>query len=147
LHPEGEVKIFKDPNIDNLLLDTVGRNNVRTFKGKVDHVVIPTNSPLLGQVREFDVEHEHIAESPDIIKAVFDPAMLNYGGIDLNQINVNRVGKIINVQFDPAQLNELEQSNFKGFTPVITGFQYIQSPFPLLGINEPAQKSEVLVKT
>jgi len=68
------------------------------------------------------------------------------GGIDLNQINVNRIGKTINVQFDPAQLNELEQSNFKGFTPVITGFKYIQSPFPLMGINDPAKEPEVLVK-
>jgi dTDP-4-dehydrorhamnose reductase/thiamine kinase-like enzyme len=74
-----------------------------------------------------------------------DKAMqqLNPGGIDLNQINVNRTGKTINVQFDPAQLNELEQSNFKGFTPVITGFEYIKSPFPLLlGINTTKQMVE-----
>ncbi|MEI7999088.1 MAG: hypothetical protein WCH62_06245, partial [Candidatus Omnitrophota bacterium] len=57
------------------------------------------------------------------------------GGIDLNSVNVNRTGKTINIQFDPAQLNELEQGDFKGFAPVITGFRYIQSPFPLLGVN------------
>ena len=68
------------------------------------------------------------------------------GGIDLNQINVKRTGRTINVQFDQAQLNELEQSNFKGFTPVITGFRYIQNPFPLLGINNPAKEPEVLAK-
>ena len=68
------------------------------------------------------------------------------GGIDLNQINVKRTGKTINVQFDSAQLNELEQSDFKGFTPMITGFRYIQSPFPLLGINNPAKEPEVLAK-
>jgi hypothetical protein len=68
------------------------------------------------------------------------------GGIDLNKINVKRTGKTINVQFDQAQLIELEQSNFKGFIPVITGFRYIQSPYPLLGINNPAKEPEELVK-
>jgi hypothetical protein len=50
------------------------------------------------------------------------------------------------VQFNPAQLNELERGNFKGFTPVITGFKYIQSPFPLLGINNSAKEPEELTK-
>ena len=68
------------------------------------------------------------------------------GGIDLNQINVKRTGKTISVQFDQAQLSELEQLNFKGFTPVITGFRYIQSPFSLLGINAPAKEAEELAK-
>ena len=57
------------------------------------------------------------------------------GGIDLNQISVKRNGKTVSVQFDPAQLSKLRQGGFKGFTPVITDFQYIQSPFPLLGIK------------
>ena len=67
------------------------------------------------------------------------------GGIDLNQINVKRTGKSISVYFDQAQLNELEQSDFKGFTPVITNFQYIKSPLPLLGINT-ANQPEQLAK-
>lgn len=67
------------------------------------------------------------------------------GGIDLNQIKVKRNGKTVNVQFDPAQLNALEQGGFEGFTPVITGFQYIKSPFPLLGINTTNQP-ETLAK-
>jgi hypothetical protein len=57
------------------------------------------------------------------------------GGIDLNQINVKRNGKTVNVKFDPAQLNELVQGGFKGFTPVIINITPIQSPFQLLGIN------------
>jgi hypothetical protein len=62
-------------------------------------------------------------------------AQLYNGGIDLNQIKVNRTGKTINVQFDPAQLIQLEQGGFKGFTPVITSMTHISSPFQLLGIN------------
>ena len=64
-------------------------------------------------------------------------ALAENGGIDLNQINVNRTGKTVNVQFDPAQLNELMQGGFEGFTPVITGMTHISSPFQLLGIKEP----------
>jgi CheY-like chemotaxis protein len=63
-----------------------------------------------------------------------DSVMLK-GGIDFNKIAIQRHGKKVNVQFDPAQLSALEQGGFEGFTPVITGFQYIKSPFPLLGIN------------
>jgi hexokinase len=59
------------------------------------------------------------------------------GGIDLNQINVLHNGKTVNVQFDLAQLIQLEQGGFQGFTPVIINIQHISSPFQLLGINPP----------
>jgi ankyrin repeat protein len=78
---------------------------------------------------------------------LFDKAALatkDFGGIDLNQINMLRNGKTVNVQFDPAQLNALEQGGFEGFTPVIINIQHISSPFQLLGINPP--KQEVLAK-
>jgi len=67
------------------------------------------------------------------------------GGIDLNQINVHRTGKTVNVQFDPAQLNDLMQGGFEGFTPVIINMTHIQSPLPLLGIG-PAKEDELLAK-
>jgi ankyrin repeat protein len=67
------------------------------------------------------------------------------GGIDLNQININRTGKTIKVDFDPAQLNELMQGGFEGFSPVIINITPIASPFPLLGIA-PRREEEVLVK-
>ena len=62
------------------------------------------------------------------------------GGIDLNQISVNHVGKKVKVQFNQSQLSELMQGGFKGFGAVITDFQYIQSFFQLLGINSPSRK-------
>ncbi len=75
-----------------------------------------------------------------------DQAMLNrsnksqdLGGIDLNQININRTGKTIKVDFDPAQLDELLQGEFQGFSPVIIDIAPILSPFPLLGISKEAQ--------
>jgi hypothetical protein len=57
------------------------------------------------------------------------------GGIDLNHINVVPTGKMVKVQFDQAQLNALTDEDFEGFMPIITGFKYIQSPLPLLGIG------------
>ncbi len=67
------------------------------------------------------------------------------GGIDLNQIKVNRTGKTINVQFDQALLSELEQGGFEGFTPVIESMTHISSPFQLLGVNI-AEQTKVLAK-
>ena len=68
------------------------------------------------------------------------------GGIDLNQINVLRHGKTVNVQFDQAQLNALEQGDFEGFTPVIINMQPISSPFQLLGIKIPPKQEVQLAK-
>ena len=42
-----------------------------------------------------------------------DKASLANGGIDLNQINVLRNGKTVNVQFDPAQLNHWSKGALK----------------------------------
>jgi len=67
------------------------------------------------------------------------------GGIDLNQINVNRTGNVIKVNFDPAQLNELLQGGFEGFAPVIINIKPIDSPFPLLGLA-PRKEEERLAK-
>ena len=96
----------------------------------------------LGQIREIElsgkVSDRAMLQTPD--KA----SLVKNGGIDLNQINVKRNGKTVNVQFDPAQLNELMQEGFEGFTPVIINITHISSPFQLLGIN-PA-KQEVLAK-
>ncbi len=76
----------------------------------------------------------------DVIRSVLnlankDVVNLLKGGIDLNQINIRRTGKAIQIQFDPAQLNAIEQDGFEGFTPVITNIIRIQSPLPLLGVT------------
>jgi len=138
LHPEGEVKKFKDQSIDNLLLDTVGRNNVRTFQpAGVDKVLIPISSPLQGKVREFPgVVHEHIAENPGVIKAIFDraalanPAMEKWvqGGIDLSeQDSALQVTKDANggvrVNVDQALIARIEREGMSEVDPVIVNMQ------------------------
>ena len=57
-------------------------------------------------------------------------------GIDFNQISVNHTGKMVNVQFDPLELDELMQGGFEGFNPVITKIIAISSPFQLLEANK-----------
>jgi hypothetical protein len=57
------------------------------------------------------------------------------GGIDLNKINVGRKGSHITIKFDPAQLNELTQGGFEGFSPRITSITTIQNLFSFLRIN------------
>ncbi len=67
------------------------------------------------------------------------------GGVDFNQINVNRVGKTIQMDFDPAQLNQLLEGGFEGFTTVIINIAPIQSLLPLLGVAL-RREDEVLAK-
>ena len=45
-------------------------------------------------------------------------------------------GNTIKVQFDPAQLNELSEAGFAGFTPVIVNMTAISSTLPLPGIGQ-----------
>jgi len=40
---------------------------------------------------------------------------LTNGGIDLNQINFNRNGQEVNLQFDAAQISEITRPDFNGF--------------------------------
>ena len=76
---------------------------------------------------------------------IFHTSPFEKGGIDLDQIKVKRTGKIVIVNFDQAQLQELMQGDFKGFVPVVTDFRFIKSPFPLLGAV-PAKEEGSLAK-
>lgn len=68
------------------------------------------------------------------------------GGIDLNSVQIERTGHVIEMQFDPVQLERLMQGPFEGFMPVIIDIQHMPSPFELLGINQSEKESELLAK-
>ncbi len=55
------------------------------------------------------------------------------GGIQLNQIQVTRTGKTINVYFDPSLLKAIEDSDFNGFVPVLTNIIPLPDPLHLFG--------------
>ena len=66
-------------------------------------------------------------------------------GIDLNEINVNRQGSGVNIQFDPIQTQNFINQGIIGFTPIIINITPIQSIMPLLGLDttnseEPTEK-------
>ena len=73
-----------------------------------------------------------------------DAAMtgFNKGGIDLDQININSTSRTIKVQFDPAQLDELLQDGFEGFSPVIINIVPIQNPLQFMGVKTSIVKSQ-----
>jgi len=123
---------------------------------KETHVLTLTKLPTDRQIREEIIKmdpsanmddisnviayfHDNPRPLPDIVNYFLrirrDSAMLNKGGIDLNQINVKRNGRTVSVQFDQAQLSELVQGGFTGFIPVIISMTPIKSPLPLLGIG------------
>ncbi len=126
------------------LIESLGREDRKDLARELVELARNFNGVSLDKIIHSEKQNKGVAQFVKMI--LNDSAMINKtpvplthsvenGGIDLNQINVKHTGKTINVQFDPAQLDELEQSNFKGFIPAITGFRYIQSPFPLLGVN------------
>ena len=58
-----------------------------------------------------------------------------YGGIDLNQISVNRTGQGVNLQFDEAQISEITSPDFKGFRITINSVTQGQNPLSLMGVH------------
>jgi hypothetical protein len=62
----------------------------------------------------------------------------NEGGIDFNpaalNLKVQRTGKGIQVQFDPAEIQRIKTEGVSGFTPVIINIMPIKSMLPALGL-------------
>ncbi len=63
------------------------------------------------------------------------------GGIDMNSIDLDREGTGVDIQFDPAQLQEIIDAGIDGFAPVIINITPLPSILPLLGL-EPQRKEE-----
>ena len=67
----------------------------------------------------------------------------NYGGIDLNpanlKIEINKESGGVNVQYDPALIEQLRQKGVDGFTPFIINMQSIPSVIPLLSESHSEQ--------
>jgi len=59
------------------------------------------------------------------------------GGIDMNEIDLERQGAGAYIQFDPAQLEGFEDMQIDGFMPVIINISPLNSVLPLLGLDLP----------
>jgi len=64
------------------------------------------------------------------------------GGIDMNNINVNRQGAGVDIQFDPAMMQEILNNGVDGFAPVIINLTPINSIMPLLGLEPRSQEEK-----
>ncbi len=80
-----------------------------------------------------------------------DQAMIsdNIGGIDMNRINIDRKGRVIEMEIDPVLMRDILINGVDGFIPVIIDLTPINSVLPLLGLNPeqeigPANKQEEL---
>jgi len=73
------------------------------------------------------IAKEAVSSSP-----VSDPQEL--GGINLNEINVNRQGAGVGIQFDPVEIQEIIDMGITGFAPVIINLTPLPSILPLLGL-------------
>jgi len=77
------------------------------------------------------------------IKKGKDHSMLteDVGGIDMNEIDVNRQGTGVNIQFSPESLEAITEMGIEGFVPIIIDLTPINSILPLLGL-EPRKEEE-----
>jgi len=63
------------------------------------------------------------------------PLAEDLGGIDMNNIPVDRAGGRIEIQFDPVQIEHIIEQGVSGFSPVIVNFVPLPSVLPLLGLK------------
>ena len=61
----------------------------------------------------------------------------------MNSIDLDRQGASVDIQFDPAELQDIIDAGIDGFAPVIINITPLPSVLPLLGL-EPAKKEEGL---
>ncbi len=70
------------------------------------------------------------------------------GGIDMNEINVERQGSGVDIKFDPAMMQDILINGVDGFVPVIINLTPINSIMSLLGLKktEPQEPSERITR-
>lgn len=66
------------------------------------------------------------------------------GGIDLNDININRQGSI-NLKFDEESLKPLLNMDVQGFAPIIINIKPIPNLMPFLGLEQPKTEDKLTV--
>lgn len=86
---------------------------------------------IIGAARIAAIETKNEEQFP-ISKRGDSSTLSNVGGIDMNDIEVDRQGSGVDIQFDPVAIENLQ--NIQGFTPVIINLTPITSVLPLLGL-------------
>ena len=78
-----------------------------------------------------------------------DKAMLSedVGGIDMNNINVDRQGAGVDIHFDMEAIQPIIDMGIDGFTPVIINITPLNSVLPLLGLQPRREEEEFQVSS
>ncbi|MBF0384769.1 MAG: hypothetical protein HQL27_02745, partial [Candidatus Omnitrophica bacterium] len=88
-------------------------------------------------------EISEIRSAIDKIKMYLGNSLLGNnspGGIDMNEIPLDRKGAARQIQFDGQMLEGMIDDNIQGFVPVIINIVPIQSVLPLLGLKKEAPR-------
>ena len=73
-----------------------------------------------------------------------DKAQLgDVGGIDLNDIDFERTGGGVNIEFLPSALDPIMNMGIEGFSPVIFNLIPLNSVFPILGLESREEEGEL----
>jgi hypothetical protein len=86
-------------------------------------------------------ESNESSSSPVVTSDDSRTASDELGGIDMNDINVDRQGGGVEIQFDPAMIQQIIDMDIDGFAPVIINVVPLPSVLPLLGL-EPKREEE-----
>ena len=125
--------LFRDPEGANrFIFEGAGSSNEFTEKTSIRMYLDSSLKKVFDAWIARRLEIQQLPGAPTVNPAML--AKINTGGIDLNQILVKHGGKVVIVQFDPAQLTAFLRDGFEGFTPKITAMRFVKSPLTVLGV-------------
>jgi len=110
------------------------KNDVVIRKDNEEYGIFQMKNGVLSQVNS--AMAAHIPDKGALVGNIQTGKRWHQGGIDLNQISVNRAGQGVNLQFDAAQISEITRPDFKGFRIIINSVTQIQNPLSLMGVHD-----------
>lgn len=159
-YPQKYQKLYSQLNTNSELKGTQSDNNPNVKSvplNREDWDLLLTLQDLFEQFLDnrnvvYSQERNHLipqvtekAESSDSIDPSQSTSVESPGGIDMNNINVNRQGSGVDIQFDPAMMQDILDRGVDGFVPVIINITPINSVMPLLGLEPRIREEEYLV--
>jgi len=69
------------------------------------------------------------------------------GGIDMNQIDINKEGPGVDIQFTPQEMQNILQNGIDGLAPVIINIVPVTNILPLLGLEPQTPREQMKVSS
>ena len=91
---------------------------------------------------------EHQKELKERARKKTDQAMMSApGGIDMNQIDINKEGPGVDIQFTPQEMQNILQNGIDGLAPVIINIVPVTNILPLLGLEPQTPREQMKVSS